>query len=62
MIKIGDRFYDERNDRYLTADGCGCDPKCWSCIVEEMNEDGEYEIADRALFMQGELEKMIKLN
>lgn len=58
-IKIGDRFYDERHNRYLVTTGTGCDPRCWHCLVEEYNENtGEFELADDALFMAGELAKM----
>ena len=61
MVHNGDVFYDERNGRYLTADGHGADPKCWRCIQEEMNEDGEYEVTDTVLMMQGELERMARV-
>lgn len=55
MIKLGSVFYDEYNDRYITVDGVGCDPKCYSCFVEERQDDGEYKIVDRQLFMLNEL-------
>lgn len=40
-IELGMRFYDERHGRYITPDGVGANPKCYSCIVEEFDEDGE---------------------
>ena len=57
-IKLGERFYDERNGRYITPDGVGCDPKCYFCIVEEITEEGDLVVVERALFMAFELEKM----
>ena len=57
MIKIGDRFWDDKNGRYLTVDGVGCDSKCFRCIQEEI-EDGELVITDTILMMQNELEHM----
>lgn len=58
MFKMGDKFYDDRNGRYLTVDGVGCDPKCYECIVEEAAEDGDLIVTGRVLMMQGELAKM----
>lgn len=57
MIRIGDKFYDAKEGRYITTDGQGCDPRCWSCIVEEANEEGEFEVTGRQLFMESELKK-----
>lgn len=58
-IKKGERFFDEKNCRYLTVDGVGCDPKCYRCIQEELNEAGDdFEITDTVLMMEGELERM----
>lgn len=55
-MKNGQRFFDEMNGRYLTTDGHGCDPHVWSCIVEEINEDGtDYEMTGRTLFTETEL-------
>ena len=54
-IELGTRFYDERNGRYITPDGVGVDPRCYSCIVEEFDEDGELVVSDRLLFMEYEL-------
>ena len=58
QIKVGTRYYDERNGRYLTTLSTGCDPKCWECEQEELNEDGEYEVTDHVLLMEGELKHM----
>ena len=55
IIKNGTRFYDEMNGRYITTDGTGTDPRCWSCIVEEMNDEGEYEVTGRQIFTENEL-------
>lgn len=55
MIKMNDVFYDESNGRYLIVDGVGVDPNVFCCIVEELNEFGEYEITGRALFTENEL-------
>ena len=57
-MKNGDVFYDERNGRYLTVDGFGCDPKVAAWVVEEMGDDGEYEITGRQLFNVNELKRM----
>lgn len=57
-IELGTRFYDERNGRYITPDGVGCDPNCYSCIVEEADEEGDLVVVDRALFMAFELNNM----
>lgn len=54
-MKNGKTFYDEMNGRYLTTDGHGVDPHLWSCIVEEMDENGEFETTGRALFTETEL-------
>lgn len=62
MIKLGTRFYDEKNDRYLTVDGVGCDPKCYCCIQEEYNHDTEdLEITDRVLLMEYELKHFAQI-
>ena len=58
MIKIGCRFYDEYNGRYLTVNGVGCDPNCFHCVVEEIGDAGEFEVTGTALFMRNELKKM----
>lgn len=58
MIRNGDKFYDESNGRYLTVDGTGHAPNVYACVVEEINEDGEYEITGRQLFTAGELKKI----
>ena len=55
MVKIGDVFYYERNGRYVTVYANCYNPKCWCCSVEEMNEDGEYEVSEHKLFMEYEL-------
>ena len=54
-MKNGTRLYDERNGRYLTTTGTGTDPHCWECIVEELNENGDYEVTGTQLFMENEL-------
>ena len=58
-IKMGDRFYDERNGRYLTVDGVGADPKVFCCIVEEI-EDEDYTVTGRQLFNMNELKHFQK--
>ena len=42
MVKRGDRFWDERNNRYLTADAVGTNPKVWYCLitVAKKNKNG----------------------
>lgn len=61
MIKMGDRFWDDKNGRYLTVDGVGCDQKCFRCIQEELNDSGDdFEITDTVLMMQNELNHMKK--
>ena len=57
-IQIGTKFYDERNDRYVTV--CKIDPvsKVYSCIVDELNDNGEYEKDDMYLFTEPELRHM----
>lgn len=55
QIKKGMRFYDESNGRYITTDGQGCDPKVWLCVVEEVNDNGDFEIVDTQLFTEYEL-------
>lgn len=62
MLRIGDRFYDERNGRYLTVDGVGCDPKCYDCIQEEPDVEGDLYISDRVLMMENELLKFRRLD
>ena len=58
-IKLGDSFWDGRNGRVLTVDGQGIDPTVYSCIQEELTEDGEdFEVTDRVLMKEGELLKM----
>ena len=54
-IKLGTRFFDEREGRYITPDGVGCDPNVYSCVVEELNDSGDFEISGRQLFTVGEL-------
>ena len=39
MLKIGQRFYDERNGRYLTITGVGANPKVYDCVQEEFDEE-----------------------
>ena len=56
-ITNGMTFYDESNSRYLTTDGVGRDPRVFSCIVEEFNDEGELEIVGRQLFTVNELKK-----
>lgn len=56
-IKNGMRFYDECNGRYITTDGQGCNPTVWHCVVEEINDNGDFEIADTQLFTEYELKR-----
>lgn len=65
MLKLGQRFYDEKNGRYLTIDGVGCDPKVYRCIMEEYEPDRWDDgaemvlvVTDTVLMREGELIKM----
>ena len=63
MLKVGQKFFDDRNCRYLTITGVGCDPKVYSCIQEELiytdTDFGErWKITDHVLMKEGELVKM----
>lgn len=61
-VNIGDRFYDEHNSRMLTVDGVGCDPNCFSCVQEELTEDGQdLEITGRVNMMRNELAHMSRV-
>lgn len=53
----GTVFYDESNGRYITPDGVGSNPKVFSCVVEEFDENGELEVTSRQLFTLYELQK-----
>lgn len=59
MYKIGDQFYDEKNNRYLTITAVHV-PKVYYCTIEEMNDNYEYEITDSGLFYEYELGHMTK--
>lgn len=60
MIKIGQCYYDERNDRYITTESTGCDPKVWRCTVEEYDADiDDIAISGMQLFNESELRKMV---
>ena len=59
-IKIGQIFYDDRNERYIIPDGVGADPKCYSCVVEELNENGDLAFVGRQEFKSYELERMVR--
>lgn len=65
IIKNGDMFYDNKEDRYLTVDGFGCDPNVCACVIRErvfFNEDDyDLEITGRQLFTKYELSRMEKL-
>ena len=52
-------FYDERNDRYISVSGVGCDPNCYYCNVFEMNFNGDYELVYSQNFMECELKKKV---
>ena len=54
-ITLGSRFYCENNGTYITVKGIDCDRIVYTCAVEEMNEQGEYEITDLALYTRAEL-------
>ena len=66
MLKLGQKFFDDRNCRYLTVNGVGCDPKVYSCIQEELvcdeqgnsDFDEHWEMTDTVLMKEGELIKM----
>lgn len=61
-IRLGDSFFDESNGRYLTVDGVGCDPNCFSCIQEEYDFDLEEDtVTGRVLMMRAELLKMQRM-
>lgn len=57
MLKIGQRFYDERNGRYLTITGVGANPKAYDCVQEEMDEENvdELVVTDKVLMNEYEL-------
>lgn len=59
-IKLGQIFYDDRNGRYITPDGVGADPNAYSCIVEELDDEGELVVVGRQLFKSYELERMVR--
>lgn len=60
-LKMGDKFYDEMNGRYLTVDSIDTGSKTAMCVVEELefaDEDdmeGEYTVTGRQLFNISEL-------
>lgn len=57
MLKIGQRFYDERNGRYLTITGTCANPKVYDCVQEEIDEENvdELVVTDRVLMYEYEL-------
>lgn len=60
-LRMGDVFFDERNGRYLTLDGVGCDPKVWECVEREYDEsDDDWLVSGRVLMRESELMKMEK--
>lgn len=66
MLRIGQKFFDESQSRYLTIDGVGADPKLYRCIQEEYvcdeqgNSDFEerWEITGTVLLTENELKRM----
>jgi hypothetical protein len=60
-LRIGDVFFDQRNGRYLTLDGKGCDPKVWACVAREYDENADdLLVSGRVLMRESELMKMGK--
>lgn len=60
-LRMGDVFFDERNGRYLTLDGKGCDPKVWACVEREYDESADdWLVSGRVLMRESELMKMEK--
>lgn len=53
-IKMGDRFYDDRNGRYLTVDAIDSGSKTVMCVVEEIEEE-DFTVTGRQLFNINEL-------
>lgn len=56
-IRKGMTFYDEQNDRYLTTSSAGKNPRCWSCIIEEPNAQGDLVITGSQCFTERELKR-----
>lgn len=57
-IKTGDKFYDERNDMYITVDDESISNRsAISCITEELGDDLEYSVTGRQLFTEYELSR-----
>lgn len=62
-LKMGDKFYDEMNDRYLTVDSIDTGSKTAMCVVTEHEDvDGDcsdvyafYAVTGRQLFNISEL-------
>lgn len=60
-VKLGERYFDDRNGRYLTVDGSGCAPRVFRCIQEEYGDPGELEITGTVLIRESELLRMQKV-
>ena len=54
-ISVKDRFYDERNGRYLTVFGIERNSNMVYCDVDEMDEEGDFESADPQAFTIDEM-------
>ena len=62
MVNNGDRFFDDRNGRYLTVDGFGIAPDVCSCIEQEIDENGDLMPYNRVLMTAGELNRMQRVD
>lgn len=56
MLKIGQRFYDERNGRYLTITGTCANPKVYDCVQEEIDEENVDELMVTGCVLMNEYE------
>ena len=55
MLQMYTRYYDDKSGRYLTVDSIDNGSKTVMCVVEELNDAGEYEVTGRQLFNFNEL-------
>ena len=54
-ITIGSRFYCENYGTYITVVDFDCSRIVYTCEIEELNDQGEYEITDTVLYTRDEL-------
>ncbi len=57
-VRLGNKYFDDREGRYFTVDGTGCDPHVFRCIQEEYGDPGELEITGIVLMHDSELMNM----